>query len=153
MKHYGRLVWFWCYCKTYGDDFVARDMAQDAWLLVWDHLDRLRPDASPHEVRAWLKALTRTASSRRFRHEHHPVVPLTRDIEVAEDTRIAEMRETLETLIAYLPDDDRRLMNYLLDGFRLDEIALELDISLDAVHRRYHRAIHRMKKISNQQNL
>lgn len=153
MKRYGRLVWYWCYRRTLGDDARTRDLMQDAWLLVWDHLGRLRIDASAAEQRAWLRALVRTAATRRQRKEGAPVMPLTADLDVADDTSILQMRETLEALMAHLPDNDRRLIALLLDGYRLHEAAQRLAITPGAAAQRYHRAIQRMKEISKQHNI
>lgn len=153
MKRYGRLVWYWCYLYTRGDDGRARDLTQDVWLLVWDNSGRLRPDATAHELRAWLKALVRTASSRQMRRAMLPIVPLTDDIDVADDSSVRQMRDTLEALMAHLPDDDRRLIGLLLDGYRLDEAARQLAITPVAAQQRYHRAVRRMKEISKQYNI
>ena len=152
MKRYGRLVWYWCYRHTWGDDIRSRDLTQDTWLLVWDNLYRLRHDATAAEQRAWLKTLVRTAASRRWRQDRVPVDTVGTDIDVTADTSLRQMRETLDELMAYLPDDDRRLLG-LLDGYRLHEAAQILAISPSAAAQRRHRAVQHMKEISKQHNI
>ncbi len=151
MKRYGRWVWYWSYRLTWGDDVRSRDLTQDTWLLVWDNLYRLRTDASVAELRAWLKALVRTAASRRWRQDRKAAAATNDDIDA--DTSLRQMRETLDELMAYLPDDERRLITLLLDGYRINEAAQLLAISPAAAAQRHHRAVQHMKEISKQHNI
>jgi RNA polymerase sigma factor (sigma-70 family) len=94
-----------------------------------------------HQITNWmLKAFSKERSS-------HRADPLTEEIEGRPDTDIAgvEERDWLESLFAHLPKREREVMRLrYLEGYTIEEIARQLEISRNAVDQALHRARRRL---------
>jgi hypothetical protein len=79
----------------------------------------LRPDAKPHEEKAWVEWQTRhvLSHSRKPRDMEHNLPELPDDDTAAE----AERRTLVADLMAQLQDEDRQLMQMRLEGYSADE--------------------------------
>ena len=84
-------------------------------LRIYISLGTLRPDASVHEERAWLKLQIRSVLSN-LRCVERSDLPLETAGQVAARDDRREARELIDDLLAHLADDDRQLLQWQLDG-------------------------------------
>jgi RNA polymerase sigma-70 factor (ECF subfamily) len=114
-----------------GDDATAKDILQDAFVLIFRYLPEYRDTGS---FTAWMTRIVVTTALKRmnsatFRREQ----ALGDDYpeSVVEPTVYAELEaETLLGLIQQLPEGYRQIFNlYVVEGYRHEEIATMLGIS------------------------
>ena len=151
LRHQG-MLWMRCLRHTFGNEERARDLYQEVLMEVWQHLERLAPEATADQERRWLKTQARSVIAHHARRRSLDTVPLTEAAHLADDDYRKRERELLAELTALLPDDDRQLVRLYCDGFSYDEIAHKLKIGRDTVYQRMHRAVVRMKEINKQIN-
>ena len=144
-RTYGAIVWSMCKSASHGDYERCRDLFQDVSVRLWMHIGDLRPDAKPHEEKAWVEWQTRhvLSHSRKPRDMEHNLPELPDDDTAAE----AERRTLVADLMAQLQDEDRQLMQMRLEGYSADEIAQATGLKRDAVYQRIHRIVARMRKM------
>jgi RNA polymerase sigma factor (sigma-70 family) len=118
-RTYGAIVWSMCKNASHDDYERCRDLFQDVSVRLWLHIGDLRPDAKPHEEKAWVEWQTRhvLSHSRKPRDMEHNLPELPDDDTAAE----AERRTLVADLMAQLQDEDRQLMQMRLEGYSADE--------------------------------
>lgn len=144
-----------------GDDEQARDLAQDVFLRVWDHIGELRDPAS---FRAWLFRLATNAARSALRRRRllawisldRP--PALRGQESGDDQRPAESllgpapesgfderlaeSQALAAALRRVPLEYRAcLLLHAGLGFSVAEVARQLDLTSGAVRMRLHRGL------------
>lgn len=132
--------------RMLGSRAEAEDVAQEVFLRVHRGIDDFRGEA---KLSTWLYAITsrlclnRLASSerRRERAGEAALERLASGDDPADSAERSELGAALERAIAELPDD-RRLVVVLRDveGLAYEEIAAALDLPLNTVRSRLHRA-------------
>ena len=144
-RTYGAIVWSMCKNASHDDYERCRDLFQDVSVRLWLHIGDLRPDAKPHEEKAWVEWQTRhvLSHSRKPREMEHNLPEIPDDDTAAE----TERRTLVADLMAQLQDEDRQLMQMRLEGYSADEIANTMGIKRDAVYQRIHRIVARMRKM------
>jgi len=156
VDRYGRMVFTTAH-RIVGNADDAADVTQDVFLTLLDGWnDRLRPDS----VRDW-GAYLRVAASRRalLLLRRKPIcgtdrAGLTREIAAPSKhnpCHLAEQRQQAEQLreaIASLPDRDASVfaLRYL-EGFSYQEIATEMDVTVNQVGVILHRSRRRLREI------
>ena len=113
-------------------------------MVNWNNLDKLRPDATPSQERAWVGWRARSVFFRIGRTRQLPTEPLTDEIAnsvVADESH--RLAEILEGCMSSLSDGERQMMQLYLDGYNAEEIGQQIGVSRDAVYQRMHRAINR----------
>jgi RNA polymerase sigma-70 factor, ECF subfamily len=115
--------------RVAGDDALAEDWAQEAWIRVFRALPRFRGDSA---FSTWLHrvAVNSALQGRRSRARHDerevPLLPA----HPARGSDPTVLRITLERAMARLPDGMRRvLVLHDVEGFTHDEIGTALGIS------------------------
>lgn len=142
LRRHRPLVWSLCWARAHGDYEHCRDLVQEVSLSLWEHYGRLRPHANALQERAWVLWHTRSVLDHLHRHPSPTLVPLPKEMPVAEENS----SETLDDLLAHLGEDDRRLVRMRLDGYEAEEIGRALGIKRNAVYQRLHRIIERLSK-------
>ncbi len=154
MKRQEKVI-FWLCCRyaRFRRD-RSLDLMQDVRERIWRTLDHLAVDASPDQERAWVRWQTRSVLDRHRRHAALPTAPLDQadDVADAELDRETERQELLDELMAFLPPDDRRLLQRQLQGYSAQEIAAELHLSAHTVQNRLSLARQRLSQIYTQIN-
>ena len=77
-------------------------------MRLWMHIEEVRPDAQPHEKKAWVEWQARHViehAGRRQRPEPLDVLP-----DLPDDHTDEEIRTLVNDLMAQLPSDDRHLL-------------------------------------------
>lgn len=141
-----RLAW-----RLVGEEGVAEDVVQEAFIKAWNGLDSFRMDAS---VRSWLHRITVNTAmdhlrkqTRRGRHEGG--MPEFEGLEQAaphrEDTRIDIRRQT-EAALRQLSDTERAvLLLRHFEGHSIPEIAAMLEMTTGACKQAIFRAVKKMR--------
>lgn len=143
----GVIFWVCYFSSRFRKDKVV-DYQQDVLERLWRTLDTLPEDSSPAAERAWVRMQARSAIGAQQRHEH-PTLPID-DYDPPDDDSARECRELLDEYMAYLPDDDRHLLEQQLSGYSAEELAAELGITTEAVFQRLSRARRRLRTIRQQ---
>lgn len=145
-------LWHLCLRHAFGNRERARDMMQEVVLELMHVVDRLRPEATEAEERAWVLRVAGNAlidQSRKRRVEYttwgdrQPDLPDNGDSDRAASEQIDE-------LATHLSADDQRFLRLYREGYAVKEIASLLDISADAAGVRMHRLVKRLKTIYNE---
>lgn len=144
-----------------GDDEQARDLAQDVFLRVWDHIGELRDPAS---FRAWLFRLATNAARSALRR-HRLLAWISLDRPPARHNQDADERgQFFGSLLGPAPEsdfDERLAESHVLAvalrhvpleyrtclllhaglGFSVAQVASQLDLTPGAVRMRLHRGL------------
>ena len=141
-----RLLWWLCVQHARGDKDYGRDLMQEIGLTLCRYVDRLRPDASKAEERAWVKKVARTVLHNHKRKQRIELLPLQEELVAVSDDD-GNSRELVDELQAYLPEADKLLLKLHLEGFGNTEIAKILNLTDNAVNQRMHRLVEKMRII------
>lgn len=149
LKRHRATVWRLCLARSRGDMERCRDLMQEVCIALWMHFDQLRPDAEPHEERAWVCWQCRSTLDLLRRKEHISLQPLP---DGAEETlradNPADSMETVEELMSPLNADERQVVTMRLEGYNADEIAGIMGIGRNAVYQRVYRALAKMRSVA-----
>ena len=124
----------------------AQDVAQDAFVRVWDRAHQYRPGSSPM---GWLLTITRNLALMKLRQSSRQT-----DLEpeewdaIPEDSPAVtpEDRQILQTALAALADGERQIvLLHAAAGLKHREIAALLELPLPTVLSKYHRALKKLK--------
>ena len=133
-----------CWWHSGGETDLCADLMQEVAAALWRCRHSLRPDATEQQERLWVKYHCRSIFSHRRRRKRIVTVPLEEGCEVAEC--VDELRETLEELAAGLSPHEHRLLELLLDGYSVGEIAEMLQIKASSVSQLRLRVIGKMRE-------
>lgn len=136
-----------------GDADAAADIAQDAFVRLWEH------DVAAERARAWLFTVAtnlvrdRARSRNRHRrllegHELQRTAPDRPDDAVERAERIEAVRAVLDRL----DPRDRQLLLLRQEGFRYREIAGMLDVAPSSVGQLLARALRRFEALYTEQD-
>lgn len=129
----------------------AEDVLQETFLKVYSKATEYIPQGKPM---AWIFTITRNLALSKLREhskksEYDEKHPETIDFSPVSN---AEHRILVEKLFTFLSDDEKQiLVLHAVSGMKHREIAAVLDISLNTVLSKYHRAIKRLKAIMNEE--
>ncbi len=130
-------------CMGYvNDDALARDLAQETFILVWENLPGFRGEAN---MGTWIFRIASNHCLRQLeKDKKRPKtdLPLHLPEETASD-RTAEV-ELLYRFIAELPETDRIIISLELEEVKQGEIAQILGLSEGNVRVRIHRIKERL---------
>lgn len=145
-------LWRLCLRHAWGNRERARDMMQETVLELMHVADRMRPDITEGEERAWVLRVAGNAlidQSRKRRVEYTTWGDRQPDLPASRDTD-REAREQIDEISTFLSADDQRFLCLYREGYTVKEIASKLAISDDAAGMRMHRLVKRMKTIYNE---
>ena len=147
LRGYSDLIWSMCHHAAHGDLEHCRDLFQDVSLRLWQHFGELRPDAQPHEKKAWVEWQTRHVlehAGRRQRPEPMSELPEQPDGDAWVDV---EVRTLINDLLAQLQPDERQLVQMRMEGYSAGEIADKMGLSRDTVYQRIHRTLMKARRV------
>jgi RNA polymerase sigma-70 factor (ECF subfamily) len=134
-----------------GDSYLAQEAAQEAFVTAYQRLQQLRePSAFP----GWLRRIVLTQSNRLVRGRRVTPQPIEMVAQLtAEQTDLAaaverqELAEQLHAAIRGLPEQQRAaVILYYIDGYSQNEVAVFLELSVDAVKKQLQRARVRLQE-------
>ena len=130
------------------DAHEAQDVAQDAFVKVWENAPTYRPQGSPM---AWLLTITRNLARSRLRRggrqvgledEEWNAIPADLPAVSPED------RQVLQEALARLGEEERRIvLLHAVTGLKHREIAQLLELPLSTVLSKYHRGLKKLRAL------
>lgn len=122
-------------CRRYGTHFYpAKDLMQDAFVRIFQHLDRF--DSEKGKLESWMSRIAINLALNALRKQKIDWVEFQDEqmgpkLEVNSKARPDLSEEEILALIADLPIGYKTVFNlYVIDGFSHQEIARELGISV-----------------------
>jgi RNA polymerase sigma-70 factor (ECF subfamily) len=143
--YYGRVWRFYRICRVSDDE--AHDYAQDAFKRFYERRDQVRGD----DAWPFLQAIARSVLLNKIRDQKAakrrgamvdidnpdvPELPAPEEPDYAEREQHRMRSNWLRSAMEDLPRSQRECLGLWLGGFKLEEIAQRLGISLDAVKSR-----------------
>lgn len=147
MRH-RNMLWGLCWQRSGGDRDRCCDLLQEVSIALWENFDKLRPESTPEQERAWVCWQARSVFYQIGRRQELSTEPLSENFSdsfTEEDTQ--QRKELLEELLSSLDPDEQRMLRLYLEGYRGDEIGKEMGISRDNFYQRMHRAIEKMRSV------
>jgi RNA polymerase sigma-70 factor (ECF subfamily) len=139
-----------------GNEHLAEELHQQAWISVLEHLDRFDPHGSPGGFKAWIfRIATNKANdlwrSRGREKAAHAGLRLVTDDELPHaGTRLEETEQQgrLKQAIEQLPDAQRQvLMLRYYSGLKFNEIAEMIGCPLNTALGRMHKAVLKLRQL------
>lgn len=136
-------------CMGYtNDDAQARDLLQEVFIKVWQHLPGFRGDA---KLSTWIYRITINACLTHIRNEKNkPAIPLTENIDKADESAHAVKEEKIQALhraIQQLAETDRLIISMVLEEIPYPEIAEALQLTEGNLRVKIHRIKQELSKI------
>jgi RNA polymerase sigma factor (sigma-70 family) len=132
------------------------DILQDAMMTAYVEVERGRYEhRAGIPFTAYVKGIARNKireARRRHRNlepleeANHPRAEAARELETVYDRR--EERRALRRGLAQLPDRRRQVLEAILSGESLSEIAVRLDMSEESVRQHKHRGLRRLQQLA-----
>ena len=130
------------------DAHEAQDVAQDAFVRVWESAPSYRPQGSPM---AWLLTVTRNLALSRLRQSGRQTTldeEAWNAIPAAPPGVSPEDRQVLQEALARLEPEERQvILLHAISGLKHREIAQLLERPLSTVLSKYHRGLKKMKAL------
>ena len=147
MRH-RTMLWRMCRVHALGDRARCCDFLQEVSIALWLNFDKLRPDATPHQERAWVRWQARSVFDHIKRRHQLPTEPITDALSdnLSDEDPLCRM-ELLDDLLSALEPDEQRMMQLYLKGYHADEIGKHMGLSRNAVYQRMHRAVQKMRRV------
>ena len=144
------MLWRLCLSRAKGDGDRSQDLLQEITIALWENYDKLRPDSSPGQERAWVRWQARSVFYQVERRRRIMTVPIDYNLhsDSVADEEAQQRKETLDNLLATLSPDEQRMMRLYLDGYQGDEIGEEMGISRNTVYQRMRRAVQKMRNVA-----
>ncbi len=140
--------------KVYGfvlsvlkNKYDAEDVLQETFLTVYEKAGQYRPQGKPL---AWILVIAKNLALAKLR-EKNKITDISdeeREIPFVDfDFKTPEQRQILELAFKAITDEEREiLMLHAVSGMKHREIAKILELPLNTVLSKFHRAVRKMKK-------
>ena len=130
------------------DAHEAQDVAQDAFVKVWENAPTYRPQGSPM---AWLLTVTRNLALSRLRRSGRQTAldeEAWNAIPAAAPDVSPEDRQVLQESLARLGAEERQIvLLHAATGLKHREIAQLMELPLSTVLSKYHRGLKKLKAL------
>ena len=149
LHRHSAMVEHLCYVCAGGNREQCRDLMQEVFIALWLNREKLRPDSTPEEERAWVRWVTRTTLDHLQRSERPVLLPLPDNLaDLLPDTDTSAQTETVDELLSSLDPDERRILRLKLDGFPSDEIATIMGTNRNTIYQRVFRAVAKARRVA-----
>ena len=134
-----------------GNAEKAKDAYQDILTMLWLQMDSWRPDMSRKEESLWVLNVARRVLRDKHGKKRNRLV-LTDDTEVFEKNINIEVcnRELIDELKTHLDYKNRMVVENILQGFTINDMATMYGIEQKAMEKRKHRAIQKLTEKYNE---
>ncbi|MBO7101751.1 MAG: sigma-70 family RNA polymerase sigma factor [Bacteroidales bacterium] len=136
-----------CWWHSGGESALCADLMQEVAIDLWHYRHTLRPDATEQQERLWVKYHCRSVFSHRRRRKTIDTESLAEKHDIAEPAE--DLRETIEELATDLNPHERKMLDLLLNGYSIAEIAAQLQIKATSASQLRFRVIEKMKQAYN----
>lgn len=134
-----------CWWQASGHNEECADLVQECLLTLWHYRHTLRPGATQGQERQWVKYHCRSVFSHR-NAKYRPWIVSLDEMQPLPQEEPPDNRERIEELARHLTDYEHRVLNLILDGYSLGDIAALLGIKTKSVSQIRYRIIEKMKK-------
>lgn len=139
-------------CATWcrGDTERAKDAYQDILAELWQQMDSRKPDMARREESLWVLNISRRVLRDKHGKKRNRLV-LTDDMEVFEKNINIEVcnRELIDELKTHLDYKNRMVVENILQGFGVNDMATMYGIDQEAMAKRQYRAIQKLTERYN----
>lgn len=142
IRRHRRLIWW--FCRRFGGK-DSEDLVQEVSIALWQHYGKLRPDANAFQERAWVLYYSREVVRSWQRKPQPPTQPLDPDLADRIALPTDTQRELIDDILDRLRNEDRHIIELCLAGNSPETIASLLGLSSDAVYKRIHRIIKKLR--------
>jgi RNA polymerase sigma-70 factor (ECF subfamily) len=150
-RHAGAVASF--VARICSDRHIADEVTQSAFLTVWNHAGRFRPEAG--RLRAWLLTIARNAAIDRARAKRVEVVPFeaaattaSRESGPEEQVENFERDRTIREALSALSEDQRTVIELaFFGGLTQTEIARVINEPLGTVKSRVRLGMQKLRRI------
>lgn len=137
-----------CLGYTAGDKDLAKDLAQEVFVKVWDNLPKFRKES---QVATWIYRITVNTCLMRLRKKKRYLLKTDFQEELAsaneEETGLKELQlKKMYRCIAKLPDRNKAIVLMELEGLSQKEIASVMGMNHAAIRTRIHRIKQELSK-------
>lgn len=144
-----------CLGYVNGDDEMAKDLAQEVFIKVWEHLDSFRNESS---ISTWIYRITVNTCLLQLRSKSRTIPLKNIDKSEADDQQEYEVQKEkklglLHACISNLTDDDKSIILLELEGLPQKDIAAVTGIKHEAVRVRIHRIKDKLLKCIQYDNI
>lgn len=123
----------------------AEDVLQDTYVRLYAAAGSYRPQGKPL---AWILTVTKHLCYQRLREHSRRPEELSEELAGLPPAVTPDEQVLLRACLDCLSDSERQVVTlHAVAGFRHREIADLLELSLPAVLSRYHRAIHKLRRL------
>lgn len=142
------MLWRLCWRMANGDPDRCSDLLQEVSIALWENFDKLNPDASSHQERAWVRWQARSVFYQIGRKQKIYTLPLNDNLtDNISEEESHQRKELVEDLIGSLAPEEQRMLRLYLEGYSGDEIGKEMGISRNNYYQRMHRTIQKLRYI------
>ena len=147
MKRHLRLINRRCYIISLYSNVSYEDAVQDVLLEIALRLDMLDENMPPDTERLWIiNIVRRTLRRNKARKEILTYVADDWENIIVADTQ-KDYAEIFDEIAPYLEPDDRKMVQYLLEGYKIREIAEKMDRDRNTLSQRKYRLKNKIKNI------
>ena len=139
-----------CWYFADSDTFLYQELVQQVRIALWTRRHSLREGSNRRMEKAWVLWQCRSVFSHHKRHKRIDTVPLDEELFLSEEREDA--RELVEELAVELSPEERQLLDLLLEGYKINEIALMLNSSSSSIHRNIYGMVEKMRQTYEKQN-
>lgn len=150
LAHNQRLIEWMCWYYADGDTYLYQELVQQVRVALWDRWRSLRKGSNQHMEKAWVIWQCRSVHSHYRRRKRIDTIPLDEELPIHEDEGNA--LELIEELAVGLSQEERRLLNLLLEGYNQNEIAKAMSLSPSEVSKRHSHMIEKMRQTHEKLN-
>ncbi|MFD0795900.1 RNA polymerase sigma factor [Maribacter chungangensis] len=138
--HYPKVMRL-CLGYVAGDEAIAKDLAQDIFIKIWENLDNFRNDSS---ISTWIYRISVNTCLSRLRtgKKRSRTIAIADVPEILEEHSDADREKQLVQLykcIQKLSETNRAIILLVLEGLPQSEISEIIGLKHDAVRTRIHR--------------
>ena len=148
LRRHERMLRWLCFRHAYGDIDLADDYFQEVAFSLWKQLHDLSTVSTLEEERSYIKKGALFVLSHCSRKKHPDLLTLHAEMITSfgeADNGYDENDQLLSSLIDALPKGERITTGLYRAGYSLNEIALFLGTTPNAISQRLHRALARMR--------
>lgn len=144
MQRHKALIRHLCWWQASGHREECEDLMQDCLASLWHYRHTLREDANEHQERLWVKYHCRSVFSHRNEKPVLKTASLDEARTVADET--IDNRALIAELAVGLTDSEHRLLDLIVEGYSISEIATLLGVKPASVSQARYRIIEKMKQ-------
>lgn len=145
VQRHSSLIRQLCWWHASGRSDECADLVQECLIALWHYRHTLRPGATQGQERQWVKYHCRSVFSHQDAKQRPWLASLDEASALAQEDP-SDDRERIEEMAQHLSDYEHRVLNLILDGYSVGDIANLLGIKARSVSQIRFRIIEKMRK-------